>query len=440
MTAAVALDEERPWRRAVLWLALLAPFFFLSYGFANFVAARRAEVGAIVFAWERGIPFLPWTIVPYWSIDALYGLSLLLCRGRAELDTHARRLLTVQVVAVVCFLAFPLRFLWLKPEAEGIAGWMFDALMSFDQPFNQAPSLHVALLVILWPLYARHTPRPLAWLVHGWFALIGVSVLTTWQHHFVDLPTGALLGLICLWLWPDDASHVFSDAQLARDPRRRRLAAIYVGGALALAVAAFALGGAALWLLWPAVSLLLVALAYMALGTAAFQKGRDGRLSLAARLLFAPYRLGAWLNSRAWTWVRTDDSRVAEDVSLGRFPTAADLAEGGYAAVVDLAAELHAANPHVAVPMLDRVTPSPARLAEAAAAIEAARRRGPVLVCCALGYARSAAAVATWLLLTGRARDAARAVEMVRRARPGVVLGSADVAAIAAAAERGRAA
>ena len=28
----------RPWRRALLWLALLGPFFFASYGFANWMA------------------------------------------------------------------------------------------------------------------------------------------------------------------------------------------------------------------------------------------------------------------------------------------------------------------------------------------------------------------------------------------------------------------
>ena len=72
--------------------------------------AARAEVGSVVFDWERGIPFLPWTIVPYWSIDAFYGLSLLVCTSKAELDNHARRLLTAQIVAVTCFILFPLRF------------------------------------------------------------------------------------------------------------------------------------------------------------------------------------------------------------------------------------------------------------------------------------------------------------------------------------------
>ena len=138
----------------------------------------------MAMAWERAIPLWPWTIVPYWSIDLLYGVSLFLCASRAELNAHAKRLLAVTLLSCLCFLLFPLRFGFERPPLDGVFGRMFDLLMGFDKPFNQAPSLHIGLLLVLWLRYWQHTPPRWLWLLHGWFALIGVSVLTTWQHHF----------------------------------------------------------------------------------------------------------------------------------------------------------------------------------------------------------------------------------------------------------------
>ncbi|MBW6165344.1 phosphatase PAP2 family protein, partial [Pseudomonas aeruginosa] len=186
-------------KRAVLWLLFLGPFFFASYGLANWLTSQRGDVGSLVFDWERGMPLWPWTILPYWSIDLLYGLSLLLPRDKRELDTHCLRLLSAQVLSVTCFLLFPLRFTFERPELGGVFGWLFDVLMGFDKPYNQAPSLHIALLVVLWVCYARYASGAWRWLLHGWFALIGLSVLTTWQHHFIDVPTGALAGWLCVW-------------------------------------------------------------------------------------------------------------------------------------------------------------------------------------------------------------------------------------------------
>ena len=214
-------------------------------------------------------------------------MSLFVCANKAELDTHARRLLTAQIVAVACFVLFPLRFTFERPQATGVAGALFDVLTSFDKPFNQAPSLHIALLVILWPLYARHVPRWALWLLHPRFALLFVSVLTTYQHHFIDLPTGALLGFCCLWLWPGAVSPLLK-ARLTRDRTRRRLGACYAAGAVLFAAPALA-GGLALWLLWPAISLTFVAANYAAFDVRGFQKGANGRMSLAACWLLAPY-------------------------------------------------------------------------------------------------------------------------------------------------------
>jgi protein-tyrosine phosphatase len=423
------VSVELPWRRALAWLAFLGPFFFLSYGLANWSASQRAHVPSVVFDWEARIPFWGWTILPYWSIDLLYGLSLFLCTTRGELDTHARRLLTAQLTAVTCFVLFPLRFSFAPPATDGFFGLMFAALAGFDKPFNQLPSLHIALAAILWALYARRLSGATRIVMELWLLLVCGSVLTTYQHHFIDIPTGLLLGALCMWAWPfageGDGRSIASQWRWTREPPRLRLGARYAAGSLLLVAIAIVAGEWALWLLWASVSLLLVALAYAALGAGAFQKGGDGRLSVAARWLFAPYLAGAWINSRAWTWRDPRPAAVADNVFLGRMPTARELAASSFVAVVDLTAEfdLCANGRSLAVlPVLDLTAPTADVLAHAARTIERMRARGPVLVCCALGCSRSACAAAAWLLASGRARDVEAAVAMVRAAHEPVVL------------------
>ncbi|AZC25135.1 Ser/Thr and Tyr protein phosphatase (dual specificity) [Pseudomonas sessilinigenes] len=431
MMSAGALPAREPGllKPAVLWLLLLAPLFFGTYGFATWVTAQRDDVASLVFDWERHMPFWAWTIVPYWSIDLLYGLSLLLPRSRDELKRHALRLLSAQVIAVSCFLLWPLRFTFPRPELDGLFGWLFAVLAGFDKPFNQAPSLHIALLVVLWVCYARHIHGAWRWLVHGWFALIGISVLTTYQHHFIDVPTGALAGWLCVWLWPLDRPSPLFSARLSNDPRRRQLALRYAFAAVALALAAFAWNGIGLWLLWPALALLLVAVNYAVLDAAGFQKRADGRLSPAARWLMAPYLAGAWINSRLWTRNHPQPDQVVDNVWLGRLPTPAELQASPFAAVLDLCAELSLDGRPLAayrsLPVLDLCAPSPAQCLEAAKAIEDLRQHGPLLVCCALGYSRSATALAAWLLHSGRASSVDGAIVQLQRARPHIVLQAA---------------
>ena len=412
-----------PWWRALVWLALLAPLFFLTYGWANARAAALPFVPNAMYEWEHAIPFWAWTIVPYWSIDAFYAISLFVCRDRREIDRHALRLLTAQAIAIACFVAFPLRLAFARPQLDGVFGWMFDVLQGFDQPFNQAPSLHISLLVLLWLRFGAHLRGAWRWVLHAWAVLIGISVLTTWQHHFIDVPTGLLAGFFCAWLWPMRVAPPWQGARFARDAMRWRLAAIYGLGAMACGALAWMLRGGALWLIWPAVSLGLVAANYAWLGAKGFQKDAAGRMSLAACWLYAPYLLGATLNARLWRRRAPAPVRVGDEVWLGRLPSARDARR--FAVLVDVCAELPspAGACVFAVPMLDLAAPTREQLERAAQAIEQARSDGaPVLVCCALGYSRSALAIAAWLLTSGRVATSGEAFARLRAAKPSVVL------------------
>jgi membrane-associated phospholipid phosphatase len=211
-TAAAAPSINRPWRRATGWLIALAAFFYLSYGVSNWLASQRGDVPAIVFAWEHGIPFLAWTIIPYLGTHVLFALSFYVCRNRVELDSHARRLLTAQVIAVVCFIVFPLRISFARPQTTAEFGLLFDTLGILDMPFNQAPSLHIATTIILFDLYSRTLPRWTLPVTIVCALLVGASVLTTYQHHFIDVPTGVLLGLLSVWMWPPEGGNRLTSA------------------------------------------------------------------------------------------------------------------------------------------------------------------------------------------------------------------------------------
>ncbi|WP_063549014.1 phosphatase PAP2/dual specificity phosphatase family protein [Burkholderia territorii] len=416
------------------WLAAMGAVFFSTYGFANWLAARRAEVPTFAFGWEHAIPFVPWTIVPYWSIDLLYALSFFFWTKRDDLLDHVKRLLTVQLVSVACFVAWPLRFGFERPDAGGVAGALFTLLMGFDKPFNQAPSLHIGLLVVLWAVYAKHLRGTAARLVlHAWFAAIGVSVLTTYQHHVIDVPTGAAVGCLALFLFPlRDAAGRRPGATGAPSAAGRALARRYALGAALVALAALGcVSRAPGWALaagWIALALACVAWIYRRGAPWAFQKDDAGRFPVFIRWLLAPTIAGAFVNSRMWTFRHPAPVRIDERVSIGRTPSTRDLRRHGFTALVDLTAEMprwvaaDASLAYASVPQLDLVAPTAAQLAAAVAALERLHADGrDVLVCCALGYGRSVLCAAAWLAARRGLGDARDALAAVRALRPRAV-------------------
>ena len=458
-------------KASLLKLALVGALFYTSYGLSNHYAASLAYVPEIAFAWEHSIPFWAWTIVPYWSLNLMYAAAFFLCRDACEQNRYVARLVSAQIVATTCFMLFPLHFGWPKPPTDGLWGWLFDSLVAFDLPYNQAPSLHIALSIIVGAFYWTRFPK-IRLPIFLWQSLIALSVLTTYQHHFIDVPTGALLGWLVLWAIPQhgvspfrrpfdtqgrlktsEASFCeaktnavsfartseasFREAKTSPATRSReiKIAMLYLAGAVLSALPSL-FDGAWLWMLWVSVSLSVVAFAYLTGNAAGFQKQADGRLSAAATILLLPYLAGVRLNMAYWLNGKAKTERVRDDVLIGSVSGISD----DLPAVLDVCAEYprpHYRGAYRVLPLLDMVAPSENDLVQAASLLEALRRQhGKVLTCCALGYGRSAAVVLTWLLVYGGCRDLAQATAELKQARPQMVLPPETAKAVEAAAGR----
>jgi predicted protein tyrosine phosphatase len=416
-------------RRAALTSVYLSALFIVVYGGTSYVTSLRPHVGTLMFAWERWIPFVPWLIVPYMSIDLFYVGASFLCTSDEERRVFSRRISFAVLAAGACFLLFPLRLARAVPAVPGALGAIFAFLHGFDQPVNLVPSLHITLRAILVDMYARHSRGLLRVVLHVWFSLIGVSTLLTYQHHVVDVVTGFFLAAVCFHLFREDIAVARID--------RSHIAFYYVaGGALALVVTVLFWPWGSL-LLWPALSLGLVAGGYLGDGSGVYRKA-NGRLPLSTRVVLLPALVGQHLSvlyyrrqCRAW-------DEVTPRLWIGRQLSEAEAAvarKAGVVAVLDLTAEFSEPPSfreaeYRNIPLLDLTAPSPSQLDAAIAFINEHARRGVVYVHCKIGYSRSAAVVGAYLLAYGGARTADEAIAWIRRARPSLIVRPEAAAAL----------
>jgi len=405
------------------WLLLLAPLFFLSYGQVNQFTATREGVESLVFHWESMIPFMPWTIIPYWSIDLLYGISLFICSSKQELTRHGCRLLMASLIACVGFLLFPLKFSFIRPETSGLFGWLFHQLEQFDLPYNQAPSLHIILTWLLWLRFRQHLSGYARWGVGTWFLLIAFSVLTTWQHHFIDIVSGIIVGILISYAIPMEGKWRWHRPALPA----LRLAVKYLAGALLFLLAGFLIPYGYI-LFWSSAALLMVATGYAGLGVTIFQKNSCGHLTLSARIFLLPYLAGAWVSKYYFSRNIAAYNEIFAGVALGSFP----YNNIPQSAIFDLTAEFHKTKDRqqtwLSYPLMDLLVPKISDIQYAVSRLNSLHQvHGKVLVCCALGLSRSATVVAAWLQANGHVESPTQAIALIRSLRPQVVFTPAHI-------------
>ncbi len=408
----------------------LSILFLIVYGWCNWITAQRLDVGTLYFEWERLIPFVPLMLVPYMSIDLFFVAAPFLCRSERELAAFSKRIVAAIVIAGICFLLFPLRFAFGRPPASGWLGIAFDWFRAMDQPYNLLPSLHITFRTILAQHYHRHTRGILRWSSNFWFVLVGLSTLLTYQHHFMDVVAGFVLGVCCIYFIREAAP------KLPVTPNRR-IGLYYVLGALILACLAFEFWPWGVLFLWPTLALLIVAGAYFGAGPVIFRK-ENGRLHWSAHLVLGPCLLGQDASLLYYRRQCRPWDQVTPRVWIGRILNSGEAAAAvrlGVTAVLDLTAEFSEAKPfrHLTyrnIPILDLTAPSVDQLREMASFIADESKEGIVYIHCKIGYSRTAAAAAAYLLQTGTASDVPEAIDLLRGVRPSIIVRPEVVAAL----------
>ena len=197
----------------IRWVVFLGVLFFTTYGSVNHISAyldHLQPVNHFVFSWEHFIPFIPSFIYPYMSIDFFYGLAFFIIAKdqyskenyKNTINSLGIQLLFNQIFSLICFLSFPLKFSFAKPDIPEQYHFLFNSLLSFDLPYNQTPSLHISILVILTVFYSQHLKNFfLKLFLNIWFILIGFSVLFTYQHHIIDVFMGVFWGLAVILMF-----------------------------------------------------------------------------------------------------------------------------------------------------------------------------------------------------------------------------------------------
>ncbi len=179
-------------RQQALALTVCTLVFATVYSLCTQYASSLDDVPSLVFDFERSIPFMPLSIIPYMASGLFFCLVFFTCKDKRQLKILTWRMLFVILTAGICYMTVPLRFSLIKPDVNNsILQLPFSFLKAVDSPFNQSPSLHIAFAFIFWSVF-RDLSKWRNFLMI-WLILLGISTLTTYQHHVIDILSGAIL-------------------------------------------------------------------------------------------------------------------------------------------------------------------------------------------------------------------------------------------------------
>jgi len=196
-------------------LFLLGMFLIASpYFITNIVAHNFLEtVWDPEIDFDRKIPFIGWTIIPYVLLYVLYPLLVFSSprdkRGQIELIVVIQFLFSVTIFCCFFFLMIPaeidLRDQLVIPDLNPVEEFLFSLVHYLDNPWNAWPSLHIVhsflicRIITFWTLRERkETMYRFIFLFLLWmeWILLSISILTTKQHYIFDLFSGIVVSIV----------------------------------------------------------------------------------------------------------------------------------------------------------------------------------------------------------------------------------------------------
>jgi protein-tyrosine phosphatase/membrane-associated phospholipid phosphatase len=411
-----AIQAHATLKERFVWLVFMGILFFLLYGASNEYAYLTSPHPAFFWQWEVHIPFISALIVPYMSSDIVFVIAFLLVQTRFELRVLALRVLFIILLSVLIFGLFPLQFSFEKPFVDGFS-FLFT-LLEADKPFNQLPSLHVSFAIVFWHSMKAHITNKLLKLCLGlWLVLVALSTLFVFQHHFIDLPTGALVGLLAVYLFKEGRNQRLLTAFTT--PRHIKMGLYFLFGSIVLMVFTFIAHSLTIPLLpYLLVYLFICTLSVSVIYTFGFNHllaNAKGDVNSLQWIVFFPYFIGCTLSWAYYARTLPLSAKIAQGVFIGRHPKSVEYSKIkalGVNHVINLAIELQlnktilASNKLILhrLNFLDQTIQSPDALHQAVQLIERYKEQG-VYVHCALGLSRSILVCWAWMMFNGKSDE-----------------------------------
>ena len=178
--------------------------FLIIYNFTGWYASNHSEAGSFVFGFEYDIPFLSWMIIPYLSSGLLFAVVFFLCSYRKDLRLLIKRISFITIASGLFFILFPLRFSFARPDVEfPVLNFFYEFLNTWDTNYNQAPSLHISYACMFWLVFCRELGGIWKIIAGIWLLMMGVSTLTIYQHHLIDIIAALFLVCATVVIFPD---------------------------------------------------------------------------------------------------------------------------------------------------------------------------------------------------------------------------------------------